>query len=309
MTAWVDTHCHLDAPEFRSDTPAVRARAATNNVALCVIPAVGAFNFDAARELAHQTGDAYALGTHPLYTPQAADADVALLDAALTAHRDDPRLVAVGEIGLDYFAAGPPQGKKRPPRGAATTRSEGAWGQVSVPGLDGPRQEFFYREQLRLARRHGLPVILHVRRSADQLLKHLRQIGPDGWQGIAHAFNGSTQQAQAFIDLGFKLGFGGAVTFDRALQLRRLASTLPLSAIVLETDAPDIPPHWLYRTAEQRASGLPQGRNEPGELPRIGAVVAGLRGMDVDELRDATTRNAVAALPKLAALLPAPGWC
>ena len=309
MTAWVDTHCHLDAPEFRSDTPAVRARAATNNVALCVIPAVGAFNFDAARELAHQTGDAYALGTHPLYTPQAADADVALLDAALTAHRDDPRLVAVGEIGLDYFAAGPPQGKKRPPRGAATTRSEGAWGQVSVPGLDGPRQEFFYREQLRLARRHGLPVILHVRRSADQLLKHLRQIGPDGWKGIAHAFNGSTQQAQAFIDLGFKLGFGGAVTFDRALQLRRLASTLPLSAIVLETDAPDIPPHWLYRTAEQRASGLPQGRNEPGELPRIGAVVAGLRGMAVDELRDATTRNAVAALPKLAALLPAPGWC
>ena len=281
MTAWVDTHCHLDAPEFRSDTPAVRARAATNNVALCVIPAVGAFNFDAARELAHQTGDAYALGTHPLYTPQAADADVALLDAALTAHRDDPRLVAVGEIGLDYF----------------------------VPGLDGPRQEFFYREQLRLARRHGLPVILHVRRSANQLLKHLRQIGPDGWQGIAHAFNGSTQQAQAFIDLGFKLGFGGAVTFDRALQLRRLASTLPLSAIVLETDAPDIPPHWLYRTAEQRASGLPQGRNEPGELPRIGAVVAGLRGMAVDELRDATTRNAVAALPKLAALLPAPGWC
>ena len=309
MTAWVDTHCHLDAPEFRSDTPAVRARAATNNVALCVIPAVGAFNFDAARELAHQTGDAYALGTHPLYTPQAADADVALLDAALTAHRDDPRLVAVGEIGLDYFAAGPPQGKKRPPRGAATTRSEGAWGQVSVPGLDGPRQEFFYREQLRLARRHGLPVILHVRRSADQLLKHLRQIGPDGWQGIAHAFNGSTQQAQAFIDLGFKLGFGGAVTFDRALQLRRLASTLPLSAIVLETDAPDIPPHWLYATAAERAAGRPQGRNSPGELPGIAAVVAGLRGMAVDELRDATTRNAVAALPKLAALLPAPGWC
>lgn len=277
MTAWVDTHCHLDAPEFGPDTTAVHARAATNNVALCVIPAVGAFNFDAARALAHQTGDAYALGTHPLYTPQAADADVALLDAALTAHRDDPRLVAVGEIGLDYF----------------------------VPGLDGPRQEFFYREQLRLARRHGLPVILHVRRSADQLLKHLRQIGPDGWQGIAHAFNGSTQQAQAFIDLGFKLGFGGAVTFDRALQLRRLASTLPLSAIVMETDAPDIPPHWLYRTAEQRAGGLPQGRNEPGELPRIGAVVAGLRGMAVDELRDATTRNAIAALPKLVGLLPA----
>ena len=275
MTGWIDTHCHLDAPEFLPDVAAVRAQAAMNNVAMCVIPAVGAFNFDAARALAHQTGDAYALGTHPLYTPQAADADLALLDAALTAHRDDPRLVAVGEIGLDYF----------------------------VGGLDGPRQELFYREQLRLARRHGLPVILHVRRSADQLLKHLRQIGPDGWQGIAHAFNGSEQQAQAFIGLGFKLGFGGAVTFDRALQLRRLASTLPLSAIVLETDAPDIPPHWVYRTAEQRAGGLPQGRNEPGELPRIGAVVAGLRGMAVDGLRDATTRNAIAALPRLGALL------
>ena len=277
MTGWVDTHCHLDAQEFRPDVLAVRARAATNSVAMCVIPAVGAFNFDAARELAHQTGDAYALGTHPLYTHQAADADLELLDTALTAQHVDPRLVAVGEIGLDYF----------------------------VPGLDGPRQEFFYREQLRLARRHGLPVILHVRRSADQLLKHLRQIGPDGWQGIAHAFNGSEQQAQTFVGMGFKLGFGGAVTFDRALQLRRLASTLPLSAIVMETDAPDIPPHWVYRTAEQRANGLPQGRNEPGELPRIGAVVAGLRGMAVDELRDATTRNAMAALPRLAALLHA----
>lgn len=275
MTGWVDTHCHLDAQEFRPDALAVRARAATHNVAMCVIPAVGAFNFDAARELAHQTGDAYALGTHPLYTPQAADADLELLDTALATHHNDPRLVAVGEIGLDYF----------------------------VPGLDGPRQEFFYREQLRLARRHGVPVILHVRRSADQLLKHLRQIGPDGWQGIAHAFNGSEQQAQAFIGMGFKLGFGGAVTFDRALQLRRLATTLPLSAIVMETDAPDIPPHWVYRTAEQRAAGLPQGRNEPGELPRIGAVVAGLRGIAVEELRDATTRNAIAALPRLGALL------
>ena len=303
MTVWVDTHCHLDAEEFMPDAQAVRARAAMNNVAICVIPAVGAFNFDAARTLAHQTGDAYALGTHPLYTPQAADTDLALLDTALTTHHADPRLVAVGEIGLDYFAAGPTQGKMRPPGGAATPRSEGAWGPTLVPDLDGPRQEFFYREQLKLARRYGLPVILHVRRSADQLLKQLRQIGPDGWQGIAHAFNGSEQQAQAFIGMGFKLGFAVAVTFDRALQLRRLASTLPLSAIVMETDAPDIPPHWVYRTAEARAGGLPQGRNEPGELPRIAAVVAGLRGIGVDELRDATTRNAVAALPRLGALL------
>ena len=275
MTPWIDTHCHLDAPEFVPDAAAVRAQAAINNVALCVIPAVGAFNFDTVRLLAHQTGDAYALGIHPLYTPQAADADLALLDAALNTHQGDPRLVAVGEIGLDYF----------------------------VPGLDGPRQEFFYREQLRLARRHGLPVILHVRRSADPLLKQLRQIGPDGWHGIAHAFNGSAQQAQAFMGLGFKLGFGGAVTFERALQLRRLAATLPLSALVLETDAPDIPPHWLYRTAEQRAGGLPQGRNAPGELPRIAAEVAALRGMALEALAEATTHNAIAALPRLGALL------
>jgi TatD DNase family protein len=155
-----------------------------------------------------------------------------------------------------------------------------------------------------------------VRRSADRLLKHLREIHPRqgqiydteppglAWSGIAHAFNGSNVQAHEFIKLGFKLGFGGAVTYDRALALRHLASTLPLDAIVLETDSPDIPPHWLYKTAAQRAAGEPQGRNEPGELPRIGAVVAGLRGMGVEALAAATTRNALAALPRLGALLP-----
>ena len=78
-------------------------------------------------------------------------------------------------------------------------------------------------------------------------------------RGIAHAFNGSAQQADEFVKLGFKLGFGGAVTFDRALQMRRLARELPLSAMVMETDSPDIPPHWLYRTAEQRAPGRRRG--------------------------------------------------
>jgi TatD DNase family protein len=113
----------------------------------------------------------------------------------------------------------------------------------------------------------------------------LRELAPSqGWRGIAHAFNGSQQQAQAFIDLGLKLGFGGAVTYERALQLRRLADDLPLSALVLETDAPDIPPHWLYVTAEQRAGGQARQPNEPAELPRIGAVVAGLRGISVDAL-------------------------
>ena len=165
------------------------------------------------------------------------------------------------------------------------------------------RQETFYRNQLKLARKHDLPVILHVRRSADRLLKHLREIQPSGgWRGIAHAFNGSQQQADEFIKLGFKLGFGGAVTFESALQLRRLATELPLTALVMETDSPDIPPHWLYTIAADRALGKPQGRNEPAELPRIAQQVADLRGITVQALAVATTANALHALPKLRGL-------
>ncbi|HVE52219.1 MAG TPA: TatD family hydrolase [Ramlibacter sp.] len=270
---WIDTHCHLDAAEFSGDADAVRERAARAGVVHCVLPAVNAGNFHAVRTLAHRHGDAYALGIHPLCTGDARDADLEALDHALSQHRDDPRLVAVGEIGLDHF----------------------------VPGLDAARQERFYVEQLAIARRHALPVLLHVRRSADGLLKHLRRIPVTG---IAHAFNGSAQQAGEFVRLGFKLGFGGTLTYDRALQIRRLAVELPLHALVVETDAPDIPPHWLYRTAAQREGGSAQGRNEPGELPRIGAELAALRGMDVAELAAATTANARAVLPRLAALAP-----
>jgi TatD DNase family protein len=179
----------------------------------------------------------------------------------------------VGEIGLDGF----------------------------VPELNTPealaKQQLFYKSQLKLAKHHQLPVILHVRRTADLLLKGLRETPVVG--GIAHAFNGSLQQAQAFIDLGFKLGFGGALTYDRALQLRRLAVELPLSAIVLETDAPDIPPHWLYATAEQRALGQPQGRNEPAELPRIAQHLADLRGISLEEVARVTQANALEVLPRL----------
>ncbi len=265
---WIDTHCHLDAPEFDADRDAVVARARAAGVAQLVLPAVEVAHFAALRALAHSHGFAYALGIHPLYVQRADDEDLARLDAELAAQRDDPLLVAVGEIGLDHF----------------------------VPGLDRERQERFYVEQLKIARRHGLPVILHVRRSADALLKHLRRIEVGG--GIAHAFNGSAQQAQAFVELGFRLGFGGAATFDRALHIRELARTLALDSVVVETDAPDIPPHWLYRTAAQRAAGE-ASRNEPAELPRIGALLAGLRGMAVAEFAAATAANARAALPRL----------
>lgn len=275
MDAWIDTHVHLDAAEFAGDVAAVRRRAAAGGVSHCVLPAVAVANFEAVRALAHRFGDSYALGIHPLCTPAAADADLAALDQALARWRDDRRLVAVGEIGLDHF----------------------------VPGLDAARQEHFYRRQLEIAHGHGLPVLLHVRRSADGLLKHLRRIPV---RGIAHAFNGSAQQAAEFVRLGFRLGFGGTLTYDRALQIRRLAAGLPLDAIVLETDAPDIPPHWLYKTAAERAEGAPQGRNEPAELPRIGAELAALRGMSAAALAIASTRNAQAALPRLAALLAAP---
>jgi TatD DNase family protein len=135
-------------------------------------------------------------------------------------------------------------------------------------------------------------------------LKALRRIEVPG--GIAHAFNGSRQQAEQFIALGFCLGFGGTLTFERALQIRELAATLPASALVLETDAPDIPPHWLYRTAEQRAAMPGQGRNEPAELPRIAVTLASLRELPLPELAALTTANAQAALPRLAALVPAP---
>ena len=268
---WIDTHCHLDAPEFDADRDAVLARARAAGVGQLVLPAVMAAHFDTVRALAHEHGLAYALGIHPLYVDRADDADLDRLADALARHRDDPRLVAVGEIGLDFF----------------------------VPGLDPVRQQRFYGAQLKLARAAGLPVILHVRRSADALLAGLRRTGVAG--GIAHAFNGSRVQADAFTGLGFRLGFGGTLTFDRALQIRRLAAELPATALVLETDAPDIPPHWLYRTAVARAAGA-TSRNEPAELPRIAQALAELRGWTLEQTAATTSANAIAALPRLAAL-------
>lgn len=133
---------------------------------------------------------------------------------------------------------------------------------------------------------------------ARRFIKQLRQ-AHFAHGGIAHAFNGSLQQAHAFLDLGFKLGFGGAATHERALQLRRLAAQLPADAIVMETDAPDIPPQWLYVPAQARASGQPQGRNSPAELPRIAAEIACLRGLPLEQWMQQSHRNALAALQAL----------
>ncbi len=268
----IDTHCHLDARELAHDVDAVRQLARARGVARLVIPAVDVHNFAAVQTLARRHGDGYGLGIHPMCTPGAGTADLQALAQWLEQSMADPHLVALGEIGLDFF----------------------------VPGLDAAHQEQLFTAQLKLARRFGLPVLLHVRRSADRVLKGVRTV--PGLTGIAHAFNGSLQQAEAFIALGFKLGFGGAMTHERALQLRRLACVLPLESIVLETDTPDIPPHWLYKTAAERAAGSVQGRNTPAELPRIAQVLADLRSVPLAELAQQTTANALQVLPRLAGL-------
>lgn len=289
----IDTHCHLDAAEFARDRGDVMTRAWQAGVQAIVVPSVTPDTFDAVRQVAHactavpasdacsKLVGAYALGTHPLYVHQVATDAAQRLHDALTLAMSDAALVAVGEIGLDHF----------------------------VPGLQDEQsralQDRLYADQLAVAVAFGLPVILHVRRSADGLLKHLRRFKQQGKPvsgGIAHAFNGSLQQAHAFVDLGFKLGFGGAMTFERALQIRDLAARLPDDAIVLETDAPDIPPHWLYQTASARAQGA-TSRNEPAQLPRIAQTLMALRGWDEAMTRWHTSRNGLEALPRLARLM------
>ena len=266
---WIDTHCHLDAEEFDSDRAEVVARARGAGVSMLVIPPGHVDHFEKARQVAHDHRFAYALGLHPLWIDGAREEHVDVLRSAVAAAVADARFVAVGEIGLDFFVA----------------------------RLNRDRQEWFYREQLRVAHDFGLPVILHVRRSADVLLKHLRRIEVPG--GIAHAFNGSEQQARQFMELGFRLGFGGAMTYAGSLRIRRFAAELPEESIVLETDAPDIPPAWL------REAGRPL-RNEPGELPRIAQTMMALRSLAAEALAERNRVNACAALPRLALLLDHP---
>jgi TatD DNase family protein len=255
----IDTHCHLDAAEFDADRDEVVAQAGAEGVACIVVPAVGAFNFETVRDLAARHASVrYALGIHPLFVDRAADADLELLSTAVASAMADPRFIGIGEVGLDHF----------------------------VPGLDRARQERFLAAQLRLARDFDLPVILHVRRAQDAVLKQLRRLRPRG--GIAHAFNGSAQQGAMFLGLGFALGFGGAMTFTRALQIRRLAIAFPPEAYVLETDSPDIAPAWVA-----------PGRNAPSELPEIERVFAELRGQPAAAIRAATGANALRVLPRL----------
>jgi len=267
---WVDTHCHLDAPEFERNLSQVVDAAAQSGVKAILLPAVKVLDCNHVRELAAGyankiPGLVYTLGIHPLYINQAQESDIGILKERIEQSLSDPRFVGIGEIGLDYF----------------------------VEGLDSQRQEFFFHAQLDLAERFELPVILHVRRSQDAILRALRR--RKIVSGIAHAFNGSFQQAEKFIELEFKLGFGGAATYERALQIRRLLKELPLNCIVTETDAPDIPPAWLKEGGN--------AFNEPACLPRIGGVLANVRGIGSEMFATAVWRNAMQVLPRWSALL------
>jgi TatD DNase family protein len=254
---WIDTHCHLD---FLEDPDACLHEAQAAGVQAVVVPAVDPENFDRVRALSRRhTAVFYALGLHPCSVNGLKEDALTVLENALRAHRDDPKLVAVGEIGLDFF----------------------------LPDLDKGRMMHLYLQQLRLARDFNLPVVLHVRKAQDQVCAGLRRFGIR--QGIAHAFNGSMVQAQAFLHQGLVLGFGGAMTFTRARQIRRLAADLPADAWVLETDSPDIAPAWLEKHAG----------NTPAQTPAIGTVMAELRGLTVAQVAEVSNRNACRALPRL----------
>lgn len=252
MAALIDTHCHLDVSEFDADRADVLARARAAGVVAQVVPAIHRAGWPCLLKLCQAEPDLYpALGLHPVYLEQHHDADIGALARAIA----DARPVAIGEIGLDWF----------------------------VELLDRSRQQSLFEAQLGIARDAGLPVILHVRRAHDAALATLRRMRVTG--GIAHAYSGSLEQAWRYLDLGFRLGFGGMLTFERSTKLRRLARELPLDAIVLETDAPDL------TVASHRGE-----RNSPEYLPECLAALAEVRGEDPAAVAAQTTANARAVL-------------
>lgn len=251
LPALIDTHCHLDFPVFDADRAEVVAAARQCGVAQILVPSVLARDFARVASMRTHYGCAIAFGLHPLWIGDHTEADLATLEAAL--RQEQP--CAVGEIGLDF----------------------------ADPQADTVRQEWFLVEQLQLARRYDLPVLLHTRRSLDRVLKYVRQVPVVG--GIVHAFNGSEQQAKMLIDRGFKLGFGGSMSYAGSTRIRRLAATLPLSAIVLETDAPDMPPQW----------GQGQ-RNHPKNIRDFAQILADLRGVPLAYVVECMQENSIGML-------------
>lgn len=263
---WIDTHCHLNATDFADELDDIVRQTEKLQVSYIVIPSINREGFFQVRELSRRYANCvYALGIHPACVDEAKEDDLLLMKSLLEEGREDPKLVGIGEIGLDFYI---PELKEGPLR---------------------EKQEYFYQAQLKMAKEFELPVLLHSRRSVDAVLKYLRQIKTVG--GIAHAFNGSFQQAKSFIDLGFMLSFCGSLTYERAQHLKRLARELPLSSLVIETDAPDMPPSWVKNRP-----------NRPDDIVKIGEAVAALRGISPEKLALETTRNAIGVLPRLAQL-------
>ena len=249
MSPLYDSHCHLDAAEFDADRPAVLARARDAGVARQLVPAVDRASWDAIRTLcAAEPGLRPAYGLHPMF-----------LDRHQPYHLDElrdwlesERPAAVGECGLDFF----------------------------VDGLDPDKQRLYFRRQLELARDFDLPVVLHARRAVEEVIATLREVG--GQRGVVHSWSGSEEQARQLFELGFCLGIGGPVTYDRAKRLRRTVASMPLDCLLLETDAPDQP------DADWRGQ-----RNEPARLRQVLDVVAQLRGQPAAAIAEATSANAL----------------
>lgn len=244
----IDSHAHIDAPEFDLDRDAVLSRARAAGVTAQIVPAVAAAGWDKLKQLAARHPELHpAYGLHPMFLAQHRPWHLDQL--ALWIESERP--VAVGECGLDFF----------------------------VDGLDPEQQRSVFRRQLELAHDAGLPVILHARRAVDEVIATIRRIG--GLRGVVHSFGGSIEQARQLHALGFKLGIGGPITYERASRLRKVVAEAPLVQLLLETDAPDQP------LAAHRGE-----RNEPARLPEVLAAVAQARGASEAAIADATSANA-----------------
>ena len=244
----IDSHCHLDAPEFDTDRGAVLSRAREAGVVAQIVPAVAASGFAALAQLARDETDVFpGFGLHPMYLPEHRPEHLEEVRWYLR----EGRAVAVGECGLDFF----------------------------VPGLDPAQQREYFVAQVRLAKEFDLPLVLHARRAVDDVIATLRRVG--GVRGVVHSFSGSEEQARQLWKLGFSLGIGGPVTYERANRLRRIVAEMPIEYLLLETDAPDQPD-----------AGHRGQRNEPTRLPGVADVVASLRGESPAALATATSENA-----------------
>ncbi|MDR9468508.1 TatD family hydrolase [Marinospirillum sp.] len=246
-----DAHCHLDFPDFDSDREAMLQRAREMGVRRFILPGTTTATWQRTLDLAASHADIYpCLGLHPYFMEEHREEHLADLEQVLIAH---PEVVAVGEIGIDF------------------------WNSPSQKEKD--RQWTLFDAQLKLAKQFNLPVVLHIRKAMDEVTQRLRQLQlPQG--GLAHAFSGSQQQAEKLVELGFKLGLGGALTYPRAQKLRRVAANLPVSSFLLETDSPDMP-----------LNGQQGQRNEPANIPQVLKTLAKLRQVDEQQLAGELEKN------------------